>query len=141
MDVGQNWPTDWFYTGLAQAVALPRTGVFRQPNGSVTMFADPATAQADFIIPYPGSGASRNVLRGPGYAGLDLGLSKRWAIRESQSVQFTWQVFNVFNLVRFNAQGIGSAVTSIEQPPSQFGTFSSLLTQPRVMQFALRYEF
>ncbi|HKW66730.1 MAG TPA: carboxypeptidase-like regulatory domain-containing protein [Terriglobales bacterium] len=141
VDVGQNWPTDWFYTGLAQAVALPRTGVFRQPNGSVTMFADPATAQADFIIPYPGSGASRNVLRGPGYAGLDLGLSKRWAIRESQSVQFTWQVFNVFNLVRFNAQGIGSAVTSIEQPPSQFGTFSSLLTQPRVMQFALRYEF
>jgi len=141
VDVGQNWPTDWFYTGLAQAVALPQTGVFKQPNGSVTLFANPPVAQANFIIPYPGSGASRNVLRGPGYAGVDLGLSKRWKMFESQSLQFTWQVFNVLNLVRFNAQGVGSAVTSIEQPPTQFGTFSSLLTQPRVMQFALRYEF
>ena len=142
VDVGQNWPTDWQYTGLAQlAGPKPKTGVFRQSNGSVTLFADPATVQSEFIIPFPGSGASRNVLRGQGYAGLDLGLSKRWRFLESQSVQFTWQVFNVLNLVRFNAQGVGSAVTSIEQSPPQFGTYSSLLTQPRVMQFALRYEF
>jgi hypothetical protein len=141
VDVGQNWPTDWFYTGLAQATTLPPTGVYKQSNGSVTTFANPATAQSDFIIPFPGSGGSRNILRGPGYAGLDLGLSKRWKTFENQSLQFTWQVFNVLNLVRFNAQGLGTAVTSIAQPPNQFGTYSSLLTQPRVMQFALRYEF
>ena len=142
VDVGQNWPTDWQYTGLAQlAGAKPKTGAYRQANGSVTLFGDPAAAQSEFIIPFPGSGASRNVLRGQGYAGLDLGLSKRWMIFERQSVQFTWQVFNVLNLVRFNAQGVGSAVTSILQAPTQFGTYSSLLTQPRVMQFALRYEF
>jgi hypothetical protein len=57
------------------------------------------------------------------------------------SARITWGVFNVLNQVRFNAQGVGSAVTSIEQPQTQFGTYSSLLTQPRVMQFALRYEF
>ena len=142
VDVGQNWPTDWQYTGLAQlAGPKPKTGVFRHPNGSVTLFADPAAAQADFIIPFPGSGASRNVLRGQGYAGLDVGLSKRWRILETQSLQFTWQTFNVLNQVRFNAQGVGSTVTSILQAPTQFGTYSSLLTQPRVMQFALRYEF
>ncbi|MGA9041464.1 MAG: carboxypeptidase-like regulatory domain-containing protein [Terriglobales bacterium] len=142
VDVGQNWPTDWQYTGLAELTgSKPKTGVYRQANGSVTLFANPTTAQSDFTIPFPGSGASRNVLRGQGYAGLDMGLSKRWRVFESQSVQFTWQVFNVLNLVRFNAQGVGSAVTSIEQSPTQFGTYSSLLTQPRVMQFALRYEF
>ena len=142
VDVGQNWPTDWQYTGLAQLNgAKPHTGVYRQANGSVTIFQNPSVAQAEFIIPFPGSGASRNVLRGQGYAGLDLGLSKRWHFTERQSMQFTWQVFNVLNLVRFNAQGLGSAVTSIEQSPTQFGTYSSLLTQPRVMQFALRYEF
>jgi hypothetical protein len=142
VDVGQNWPTDWQYTGLAQLMgAKPHTGVYRQSNGSVTIFADPSAAQSLFQIPFPGSGASRNVLRGQGYAGLDLGLSKRWRFLERQSVQFTWQVFNVLNLVRFNAQGVGSAVTSIEQSPTQFGTYSSLLTNPRVMQFALRYEF
>jgi hypothetical protein len=142
VDVGQNWPTDWQYTGLAQLTgAAPHTGVYRQSNGSVTIFSNPSAAQSQFIIPFPGSGASRNVLRGQGYAGLDLGLSKRWHFTERQSVQFTWQVFNVLNLVRFNAQGVGSAVTSIEQAPTQFGTYSSLLTYPRVMQFALRYEF
>ena len=142
VDVGQNWPTDWQYTGLAELVgAKPKTGVYRQSNGSVTIFSNPAATQSQFIIPFPGSGASRNVLRGQGYAGLDMGLSKRWRILESQSIQFSWQTFNVLNQVRFNAQGVGSAVTSIEQSPPQFGTYSSLLTQPRVMQFALRYEF
>jgi hypothetical protein len=142
VDVGQNWPTDWQYTGLAQLVGpKPKTGVYRHSNGSVTIFSNPSASQAQFIIPFPGSGASRNILRGQGYAGLDLGMSKRWRFLESQSVQLTWQVFNVLNLVRFNAQGVGSAVTSIEQAPTQFGTYSSLLTNPRVMQFALRYEF
>jgi hypothetical protein len=142
VDVGQNWPTDWQYTGLAELVGpKPHTGVYPHPNGSVTMFANPSAAQAAFQIPFPGSGASRNVLRGQGYAELDLSLIKNWRFTESQNLQFTWGVFNVLNQVRFNAQGVGSAVTSIEQAPSQFGTYSSLLTQPRVMQFALRYEF
>jgi len=142
VDVGQNWPTDWQYTGLAELVgSKPHTGVYPHPNGSVAMLANPSAAQAAFQIPFPGSGASRNVPRGQGYAELDLSLIKNWRFTESQNLQFTWGVFNVLNQVRFNAQGVGSAVTSIEQAPSQFGTYSSLLTQPRVMQFALRYEF
>lgn len=141
IDVGQNWPTDWQYTGLAQMTSPVKAGVYRQPNGSVTLFANPATAQADFNIPFPGGSGSRNILRADGYAGLDLGLSKRWRVLESQSLQFTWQTFNVLNLVRFNGQAVGSAVPSLAQPPSSFGTYAGLLTQPRVMQFALRYEF
>jgi len=141
VDVGQNWPTDWQYTGLTQMIAKPKTGAFKHPNGAVTIFPDPVAAQSDFIIPFPGGAISRNALRGPGYAGLDMGLSKRWRFMESQSIQFKWDVFNVLNLVRFNAQGVGTAVTSLNQSPTEFGTYSSLLTQPRVMQFALRYEF
>jgi hypothetical protein len=141
IDVGQNWPTDWQYTGLAQMTAPTKAGVFRQPNGSVTLFSDPASAQANFSIPLPGGSGSRNVLRADGYAGLDMALSKRWKTFESQSLQFRWEVFNVLNQVRFNAQGVGSALPSLLQAPSAFGTYSGLLTQPRVMQFALRYEF
>ena len=142
IDVGQNWPTDWQYTGLAQMIAKPKTGVFRQPNGSVTLFKDPAAAQQDFQIPLPGGSGSRNVLRGDGYAGLDMALSKRWRMPwESHSLQFRWEVFNVLNMTHFNVQAVGSAVPSLLQPPSAFGTYSGLLTQPRVMQFALRYEF
>ncbi len=141
IDVGQNWPTDWQYTGLAQMTGRTKAGAFKQPDGSVSLFADPAAAQQNFSIPLPGGSGSRNVLRGDGYAGLDMGLSKRWKTFENQSLQFTWQVFNVLNLVRFNDQGLGSAVPSLLQPANAFGTYSGLLTQPRVMQFAMRYEF
>lgn len=141
VDVGQNWPTDWFYTGITQMIAKPKTGAYKHPNGSVTIFPDPVAAQQDFIIPFPGGPLSRNALRGQGYAGVDMGLSKRWRFLESQSIQFKWDVFNVLNQVRFNVQGVGTSVSSLNQSPTQFGTYSSLLTQPRVMQFALRYEF
>src|SRR5579862_1035742 len=53
VDVGQNWPTDWQYTGLAQLVgAKPHTGVYKHPNGSVTIFADPAghSRSSPFLI-------------------------------------------------------------------------------------------
>jgi hypothetical protein len=46
------------------------------------------------------------------------------------------------DLARTNAQGVGSSLlTSLTQQPSSFGAYTSLLTQPRVMQFDLRYEF
>jgi hypothetical protein len=142
VDGGQRWPTDWFLTAIAQMTARPKTGVFKQ-NGSVSVFADPVAAQADFTLPLPGGVGSRNVLRGDGFASWDMSLGKRWKLpRENHSLQFRWEVFNVPNLTRFNAQGVGSSLlTSLTQQPGSFGAYTSLLTQPRVMQFALRYEF
>jgi hypothetical protein len=122
----------------------PRTGTFKK-NGSVNIFADPAAAQQDFTLPLPGQVGSRNVLRGNGFAEWDMSLYKSWKMpyRETHSVQFRWDVFNVPNLTSFNAQSVGSSalLTSLTQSPNNFGAYTSLLTQPRVMQFALRYEF
>ncbi len=143
VDGGQRWPTDWFLTGIGQMTAKPKTGTFKG-NGSVNVFADPSAAQQDFTLPLPGQVGSRNVLRGDGYAGWDMSLVKRWKMpyADSHSLQFRWEVFNVPNLTRFNAQGVGSSLlTSLTQSPNNFGAYTSLLTQPRVMQFALRYEF
>jgi hypothetical protein len=143
VDGGQRWPTDWFLTAITQMTSRPKTGTFKG-NGSVNVFADPAAAQADFTLPVPGQVGSRNVLRGDGYAGLDMSLVKRWKMpyAETHRVEFRWEVFNVPNLTRFNAQGVGSSLlTSLTQSPNNFGAYTSLLTQPRVMQFALRYEF
>lgn len=143
VDGGQRWPTDWFLTAIGQMTARPKTGTYKG-NGSVNVFADPAVAQSDFTLPLPGQVGSRNALRGNGYAGLDMSLVKRWKMpyNDSHSLQFRWEVFNVPNLTRFNAQGVGSSLlTSLTQNPSSFGVYTSLLTQPRVMQFALRYEF
>ena len=144
VDGGQRWPTDWFLTAVTQMTSRPKTGTFKG-NGTVNVFADPASAQQDFTIPLPGQVGSRNVLRGDGYAGLDVSLAKSWKMpyNEAHRIQFRWDVFNVLNLTRFNAQGIGSSalLTSLTQSPTSFGAYTSLLTQPRVMQFALRYEF
>jgi hypothetical protein len=61
---------------------------------------------------------------------------------EGHSIQFRWDVFNVPNLHRFNvAAGLGDFAPNLQQTPQFFGDYTGLLTQPRVMQFALRYEF
>jgi hypothetical protein len=144
VDGGQRWPTDWFLTAVTQMTTRPKTGTFKG-NGTVNVFADPRSAQQDFTLPLPGQVGSRNILRGDGYAGLDMSLAKSWKMpyNEAHRIQFRWEVFNVLNLTRFNAQGIGSSslLTSLTQQPTSFGAYTSLLTQPRVMQFALRYEF
>jgi Carboxypeptidase regulatory-like domain/TonB dependent receptor len=152
VDGGQRWPTDWFLTAITQMTARPKTGIFHllgtdangKPYAFVSPFANPSAAQNDFTLPLPGGVGSRNVLRGDGFASWDMSLAKRWKMpyRETHSLQFRWEVFNVPNLTRFNAQGVGaSLLTSLTQSPGTFGAYTSLLTQPRVMQFALRYEF
>jgi hypothetical protein len=148
VDNGNFWPTNWDEQGIAQMITRPRTGHFRQANGSISVFANSTAAFADFQHPFPGQSGSRNIVRGDGDAGLDMALSKRWMMPfEGQSLQFRWEVFNVPNLHRFNvASGLqtGSAcacIASLQQLPESFGAYTGLLTQPRVMQFALRYEF
>jgi len=122
-------------------LSRPRTGAFVQPDGSVSAFADPVGARNGFDFTFPGQSGTRNALRGPGYASWDMSLTKRWKLPwEGHTLQFRGEVFNVANLHRFNAQSVSSAFT-LQQLPSSFGDYTSLLTQPRVMQFALRYEF
>jgi len=137
---GSTWPTNWQLSGSAVQVGKVRSGTFRQPDGTVNLFADPqgSTGINAFRNDFPGESGSRNSVRGPGYAGLDMSLSKRWKMPwESQSVQFRWEVFNVLNLTRFDVQTI---TNGLDAGPA-FGNFTGLLTNPRVMQFALRYEF
>ena len=104
------------------------------------LFPDPLgpTGIQAFTPTLPGESGTRNPLRGDGFAGLDLGLAKRWKMpwRESHTLQFRWDVYNVLNLTRFDVQSVSTSLTA-----GSFGNYSGLLTSPRVMQFALRYEF
>ena len=137
VDNGYYFPTNWEEEGNALTVVTPKSGAYKEPNGTVNMFADGTAAVADFMHPYPGASGSRNTFRGDGFAGWDMGLSKRWRTFESQSLQLRWEVFNVTNLNRFDVQSNRPEIDL----SSQFGNYTNLLTQPRVMQFALRYEF
>jgi hypothetical protein len=139
VDNGYFFPTNWEEEGNALTIATPRnTGVYKEPNGAVSMFQNGPAAIADFIHPFPGGSGSRNTFRGDGFAGWDMGLSKRWKMPfEQHSLQFRWEVFNVPNLTRFDVQSNRPEIDL----STQFGNYTNLLTQPRVMQFALRYEF
>ncbi|MBO0910761.1 MAG: TonB-dependent receptor [Acidobacteria bacterium] len=136
---GANWPTNWELSGFAQTIGKPVTHKTVMPDGSVNLFADPSGPNGigAFRPLFPGESGQRNTLRGDGFAGLDLGLSKLWKVHESQAIRFRWEVFNVLNLTRFNVQSVSLSLTTA----NTFGNYTGLITSPRVMQFALRYEF
>jgi hypothetical protein len=68
-----------------------------------------------------------------------MGLGKRWRMpyAESHSVQLRWEVFNIPNSVRFDVQSVNLNLDNA----TSFGKYTRLLSNPRIMQFALRYEF
>ena len=140
---GYQWPTNWQLGGNADRVSPVKTGAFPvntgQDAGNISIFSNGPDAINSFISPFPGQGGARNQIRGQGFFNIDLGLTKRWAMpwSEKQSLQFRWEVFNITNSVRFNVQ---SAAPEIDVS-NTFGNYTGLLTNPRVMQFALRYEF
>ncbi|OLB40138.1 MAG: hypothetical protein AUH11_02520 [Acidobacteria bacterium 13_2_20CM_57_17] len=136
---GFNWPTNWQLGGNAFLTGPVQTGAFKNSDGTVNMFKNGPAALSSFTAPFPGDSGARNQIRGDGFFNIDAGLAKRWRMpwAEKQSLQLRWEVFNVTNSTRFDVQS---------NPPeldisSTFGNYTGLLTNPRVMQFALRYEF
>ncbi len=136
---GFNWPTNWQLGGNAFLTGPVQTGAFKNPDGTVNMFKNGPAALSSFTAPFPGDSGARNQIRGDGFFNIDAGLAKRWHMpwSEKQSLQLRWEVFNVTNSTRFDVQS---------NPPeldisSTFGNYTGLLTNPRVMQFALRFEF
>ncbi len=144
MTNGGTWPTNWELGGPATQFGQAHPHTTTRPDGSVNLFPKdlPQLPLGLGIGPFrhdlPGESGTRNTVRGPGFAGLDLGLSKQWKMpwKESHSLQLRWEVFNVPNLKRFDIQTITTDISS-----SSFGVYSGLLTNPRVMQFSLRYAF
>jgi Carboxypeptidase regulatory-like domain len=139
---GATWPTNWQLGGEAMQIAPAHPKTTIRSDGSVNLFPQDLPPTDVGLGPFrhdlPGESGMRNTLRGQGFAGLDMGLSKRWKMpySESHSLLFRWEVFNVPNLKRFDIATVTTDISS-----TAFGTYSGLSTNPRVMQFALRYEF
>jgi hypothetical protein len=137
---GGTFPTNFQLSGTVFTNGvIPPTGK-TYVNGVPNAFkaSDPTSLTADFRYAYPGESGQRNNFRGDGFFGIDAGLSKIFAITERQNVKLSWETFNVTNSNRFDVQSISVDI----QNPASFGQYNApTLTQPRVMQFALRYSF
>jgi hypothetical protein len=152
VEAGNGWSTDFELEGSSVLTGpKPKTGVFIEANGSPTVFKNPeqtitcscspgsAVGVNTFRPTYAGEAGQRNNFRGPGYFGIDAGLSKIWSVGEQKTIRFAWEAFNVTNSVRFDAAGslIGQDLVNI----TGFGILNTELTQPRVMQYSLRFSF
>jgi hypothetical protein len=77
----------------------------------------------------------RNVLRGPDQKRVDFSISKTTAIVEKLSLEFRWEIFNLFNSVNF-ANPNNDLNDTLD-----LGTISNTVGGPRVMQFGLKLKF
>jgi hypothetical protein len=103
---------------------------------SIQYFADPSTALDALRNPHGGEIGNRNILRGPGFWNVDIAVLKNFKMpwSEGHRLQFRWESFNAFN---HNSFGLPAA--NIRS--STFGRITSSASNPRQMQFALRYDF
>jgi hypothetical protein len=143
---GRFWPTNYNVTGYATQIAPAEVGTNKNAprptaggQSGPNLFKDPSVAIRSFANTLPGEIGGRNILRGDGIFNIDTGVSKwfRMPYAEGHTLQFRWEVFNLTNSVRFDPQQITLDLGNA----SAFGRYTGTFVPPRVMQFALRYEF
>lgn len=150
------WSTNWELTSSAVLIgARPKTGTFIVPTtpgapAEPNVFQAPSSAASifpsggPFRLAFPGESGQRNNLRGPGTFDIDMGLGKTWSIVEEKKLTFRWETYNVTNTPRFDVgtlQNNGVSSNNNLSVAGTFGQFVSTLNKPRLMQFALRFDF
>lgn len=112
----------------------------------VNIFSNQSTALGSFMGPTGFNIGGRNILRGPGYFNMDLGVRKVFPLRERLNLKFSVDAFNALNHPNFaTPPSAGSDITESEGVP--FGTVTGTVVPPssdqsaRVLQGALRLEF
>lgn len=93
-----------------------------------------------FALPALGTfGTSgRNILYGPGLANTDIAAQKYFRVTESKSLEFRWEVFNLFN--RPNFTNPNTAFCPRTSSACNFGRILSA-RDPRIMQAGLKLRF
>lgn len=118
--------------GLEGATWMPN--LVGTPEGQRTVDSWYNVAAFQRVNPGVFGNNTRNSLRGPGYATLDVALQRRLTFTQRFAAALRWDVFNVLN--RANLGNPDSNITGVTA-----GSITSLAGDPRVMQFSLRLFF
>ena len=94
-----------------------------------------------FVLPTPGTYGTvgRSVYEGPALAETDVSLMKTTALRESMSLQFRAEFFNLLNRSNFGTPN--AIVFSGTSPSPSAGLITTQATTPRQIQFGLKLIF
>jgi hypothetical protein len=88
-------------------------------------------------------------LRSPGFWNLDAALSKRFPVGETKYIQVRWEAFNALNHQNLGYPNTGYCLPPgpngetdlVHQAGCQFGRITNVQTDPRSMEFALKFVF
>jgi len=131
---GLEYNANYWLSSLAIVTGPVKSGVQIDQNGNPSIFVN-TSASNSFADELPGHTGKRAAVRLASFFNTDMAVTKEFKLHwESQRIQFRAEAFNVFNNVNFTNPSL--ALTA----PSTFGEFQGVM-DPRVMQFALRYEF
>jgi hypothetical protein len=90
---------------------------------------------------------SRNLLRGPHQNNIDFSVIKRFRFLETKSIEFRTEFFNLLNTVDYanpisdlNAATVNATTGQIIDP-GRFGKIISTSSNPRLIQFGLKFNF
>jgi hypothetical protein len=134
--VGGNlaYNANYWLNSLAIETTPVKTGVQTDQNGLPSIFAN-TSASNSFADELPGHSGARAPIRLAPFFNTDLTLAKVFKLPwEGQRLQFRAEAFNAFNNVNFYNPSLALST------PLTFGEFQNV-SDPRTMQFALRYEF
>ena len=129
------------YGNLAGFSRAECTGANPGSSGSLTSRLNGYFNQAAFTAPLAindGTGFGNcgvGILRAPSQLNLDLGVQRNFSITESSSLQFRAEFFNFTNTPKF-AKPISDFSTG-----QVFGLISGTVSNPRIVQFAMKYNF
>ncbi len=128
--------SDRAYSGLgsnfADLVGNPFLPTNRSRSELIAQYFNPSAFALNAIGTF--GTAPRNLMRGPGALGFDLGLMKVFPIDERLRVQFRGEFFNAFNTPR-----LGTPYASLAAP-ARMGRIESA-GDPRIVQFGLKVSF
>jgi hypothetical protein len=110
--------------------------VHTDSSGAIQLFRDPVAAKAAFSNPTGQEVGNRDILRGPGFSNWDLAVAKYFPLfGEKYKLQFRAEAYNAFNHPTFSLPG-NANINSLS-----FGRITTNASDPRVLQFALRFDF
>ena len=135
---GARWSTNFYGPGRALIVGpVDDQGGADNVDGVPGVFRDGNAAAANMRFNRTGLIGPRNIFRSDDLLNLDLALGKRFRMPvEGHSLQFRWEAFNAFNSVNFTQRNLQRRYDR----PAVLGQYR-FAESPRIVQFALRYEF
>jgi len=131
------------FSAESQAIILEGTdpsifqaGIHDEGTG-IQYFADPDAVLAALRFPRHGENGNRNTFRSEGYWKLDTVVSKKFRMpwSEGHTLTFRAEAYNVTNSNFFAPPALDIS------DPNNFGRVTASQSAPRVIQFALRYDF